>query len=115
MKSSNEEAYNTILDAAEHFGLGHQTMKLCEEMSECTAALLKGTDGDHMIEEIFDVYIVLIQVMAIMRLDINDPICLKKIMKLKGILSEDKKRKSKTITKNKVIKTKSRKIRSTLM
>ena len=109
MKLSTDEAYNIVLDSAEYFGLGHQTMKLCEEMAECSAALLKGTNGDHMIEEIFDVYIVLIQVMAIMNLDISDPVCLRKILKLKGILETDKKLKAKTIVKSKTIKSKNKK------
>ena len=114
-KLKQKEAYEIMLEASDHFGLGHQTMKLCEEMAECTAAILKGVDGEHMIEEIFDVYIVLMQVMSIMNLDVDDPIFLKKILKLKGIIRDDKNKKQKTIVKNKVIKTRSRKIRSNLM
>lgn len=114
-KLTEKEAYEIMLESADHFGLGHQTMKLCEEMAECTAAILKGVDGEHMIEEIFDVYIVLMQVMSLLDLDINDQIFLKKILKLKGIIRDDKKRQQKTIVKNKVIKTRSRKIRSNLM
>ena len=54
-----------LLEAIEHYGIGHQLVKVIEELSELIQALAKN-DDDHVAEELADVRIMLDQLELIL-------------------------------------------------